>query len=70
MNLLKRRAHSAIGELLERVARSPGFHGIREQSWLLFEEARHRGYKGDLPWLAYIRKVSHGERLQLSYAAT
>jgi hypothetical protein len=55
----------AIEETLERIARQPGFSGVRAQSWTLCEEARRRGYSGQLPHLFFIQKVSHGDRLEL-----
>ncbi|ALX10293.1 hypothetical protein P350_01370 [Burkholderia cepacia JBK9] len=60
----KRHANS-LAALLQRLANQPGFHGVREQSKRLFEEARRRGHAGDLPNLFYVQKVSHGERLHL-----
>lgn len=62
---LGRHHHAAVGDTLARLAHQPGFHGVREQSWRLFQLARARGYPGDLPFLAYLPKVSHGERLSL-----
>lgn len=62
---LKQRRYKTIDELLVRMARSPGFHGVRGQSWELFQEARRNGYPGELPRLLYIRKVNHGEKLSL-----
>jgi len=59
------RHYAALAETLERIARQPGFHGVRTQSWALFQEARRRGYDGPLPHLFYLQKVSHGERLTL-----
>lgn len=59
----KRRHFNAVGETLERIARQPGFAGVREQSWQLCEFARQRGYEGALPHLFYVQKVSHGERV-------
>jgi hypothetical protein len=60
-----KRHTGALAELLERLARQPGFHGVREQTWSLAEEARRRGYDGDLPHLFYVQKVSHGDRMPL-----
>ncbi|MBF6616893.1 MAG: hypothetical protein ITG07_09230 [Candidimonas sp.] len=68
--LLHHRHQTAIFELLERLARQPGFHGVRAQSWTLFQEARKRGYKGPFPKLFYMRKISHGDRLVLPDAAS
>ncbi|MFL9885017.1 hypothetical protein PQR66_18385 [Paraburkholderia agricolaris] len=56
---------NSLGSLLQRLANQPGFHGVREQSKRLFEEARRRGHAGDLPHLFYVQKVSHGEWLRL-----
>lgn len=56
---------AAIEETLQRIARQPGFHGVRTQSWQLCEEARRRGYGGPLPHLFFLQKVSHGERMAL-----
>ncbi|WP_217483377.1 hypothetical protein [Achromobacter kerstersii] len=60
------RYYTALAETLERIARQPGFHGVRTQSWALFQEARRRGYTGPLPPLFYLQKVSHRERLTLA----
>ncbi|WP_259650411.1 hypothetical protein [Burkholderia pseudomallei] len=60
------RHYTALVETLERIARQPGFHGVRAQSWNLCQEARRRGYSGDLPRLFFVQKVCHGERLALS----
>lgn len=60
---LGRRHYSAVADTLERVARQPGFAGVRAQSWQLCEFARQRGYEGPLPHLFYVQKVSHGERV-------
>jgi hypothetical protein len=61
-----KRHDTALAETLERVARQPGFHGVRTQSWALFQDARRRGYAGPLPQLFYLQKTSHGERLLLA----
>lgn len=57
---------AALAETLERIARQPGFHGVRTQSWALFQEARRRGYDGPCPYLFYLQKTNHGERLVLA----
>lgn len=62
---LNRHAHTETAKTLERIAHQPGFHGVREQSKRLFEFAQRRGFKGALPWLFYMRKVSHGGRMPL-----
>lgn len=56
----------AIEETLERIARQPGFSGVRAQSWALCQEARRRGYGGQLPHLFFVQKVGHGDRLVLT----
>jgi len=60
------RHYAALSETLERIARQPGFHGVRAQSWALCQEALRRGYEGALPQLYYLQKVRHGERLVLT----
>lgn len=60
-----RHHYSALTDTLERIARQPGFHGVRFQSWSLFQEARRRGYSAPLPQLFYLQKVGHGDRLTL-----
>lgn len=60
----KRRVN-ALGALLQQLANQPGFHGVREQSKRLYEEARRHGHVGDLPHLFYVQKVSHGQWLRL-----
>lgn len=61
-----RRHYGAVADTLERIARQPGFHGVRTQSWALCQEARRGGFQGPLPQLFYVQKVSHGERLRLA----
>ncbi|SDE02191.1 hypothetical protein [Paraburkholderia lycopersici] len=56
---------NSLGALLQRLANQPGFHGVREQSSRLFEEARRQGYSGELPYLYFVQKLPHGERLWL-----
>ena len=62
---LKRRDTGALVDILAAIARQPGFHGVREQSRALCQFARQRGYREELPFLYYVHKVSHGERLLL-----
>ncbi|WP_459199280.1 hypothetical protein ACQVRX_01635 [Ralstonia pseudosolanacearum] len=63
------RHYSALTETLARIARQPGFHGVRAQSSTLFQEARRRGYVAPLPELFYLQKISHGERLWLAISS-
>jgi hypothetical protein len=62
---LNRRHAAAVADTLARVARQPGFAGVREQSWALCEFARSRGHAGELPHLFFVQKVGHGDRLAL-----
>lgn len=62
---LNRRHSAAVADTLARIARQPGFAGVREQSWALCQFARSRGYGGELPHLFYVQKVGHGDRLAL-----
>lgn len=60
-----RRDWRNVEKTLERAAKQPGFHGVREQTWQLCQEAKRRGYNGHLPMLFYMQKHSHGERMKL-----
>jgi hypothetical protein len=62
---LKRRDIGAVADIVAAIARQPGFHGVREQSWALCQFAWQHGYRAELPFLFYVHKVSHGERLVL-----
>ena len=62
---LKRHEIGAVADILAAIARQPGFHGVREQSRALCQFARQHGYREELPFLFYVHKVSHGERLVL-----
>ncbi|MDP3537976.1 MAG: hypothetical protein Q8S26_04665 [Azonexus sp.] len=64
--LVKQRHQSGIRAWLERLANQPGFHGVRTQTWALCEETRRRGYEGELPFIYYVQKLSHGEPLALN----
>lgn len=55
--------HAAVEALLQRLANQPGYHGVREQTWRLGQEAIRRGYQGELPFLFFMQKISHGDRL-------
>jgi hypothetical protein len=55
-----------VAGTLERIARQPGFHGVRKQTQELFREARRRGYTDILPRIYFVQKVSHGERIKLT----
>lgn len=63
---LRQHHYAAVEASLQRLANQPGFHGVREQSWVLQQHARARGYKGELPHLYFVQKINHGERLVLS----
>lgn len=62
---LAKRHHDAVEGHLSRIAKQPGFHGVREQSWALCQYARQHGYQGELPHIFYVEKISHGDRLGL-----
>ncbi len=63
--LANKRAWQAVHDLLARLANQPGFHGVREQTWAVCQEAKRRGYAGELPHLYYMQKISHGDPLKL-----
>jgi len=63
-----RRTRAEMGDLFALLEeqlrrRQPGFAGVREQSWRLCQFARQHGYQGQLPYLFFLQKVSHGERV-------
>ena len=62
---LNRRQHAAVTATLQRIARQPGFSGIREQSWRLCAHARSRGYPGELPTLYFVEKTSPGRPIRI-----
>jgi len=63
---LKKRHWSAVAGMLDRIAAQPGFHGVRAQSWRLCQQARQQGYPRELPYLFYMSKINHGERIAVS----
>ncbi|MGH8259189.1 MAG: hypothetical protein ACREUG_05815 [Steroidobacteraceae bacterium] len=65
---LTRRRVDEVAHTLQRIARQPGFHGIRAQSRALLEYATRRGYQGPLPHLFYVQKVAHRTPLLLRNA--
>lgn len=62
---LKKHHHGVVADHLQRLANQPGFHGVREQTWSLFQHVRQRGYDAELPHLFFVQKLSHGDRLVL-----
>ncbi|POA99883.1 hypothetical protein C2134_03840 [Chromobacterium sinusclupearum] len=62
----QQRHYAVLADTLERIARQPGLHGVRTQSWALCQEACRLGYPGELPHLHYLQKVSHREHLILA----
>jgi hypothetical protein len=64
---LARRRFDGVAQTLQRLARQPGFHGVRVQSRALIEYAQRRGYKGPVPHLYYVQMVSHGAPLLLTH---
>lgn len=65
-SLTGQRNENALQGWLERLAHQPGFHGVRQQTWGLYQEAHRRGFAGVLPVIYYVQKVSHGEPMQLA----
>lgn len=63
---MNRKHEHAVAGTLERIARQPGFAGVREQSWELCQFARQRGFRGELPHLHFVQKVGYGERVVLA----
>lgn len=63
---LNQHHHGAVADTLARIARQPGFHGVREQSGRLCQFARARGYAGGLPTLYFMSKIGHGDKLRLT----
>lgn len=61
--LQKKHHTGAVSDMLQRLANQPGFHGVRTQTWDLFQVARQRGYDAALPHLFYIQKIPHGDSL-------
>jgi hypothetical protein len=55
-----RKHPKAMGETLERIARQPGFGGVRAQSWALCQEARRRATSVRFLISFFLHKVSHG----------
>ena len=63
--LNNKRHDTALAGYLQMLANQPGFHGVREQGWRLFENVRKRGYLGELPFLFHVQKTPHGEFMQI-----
>ncbi len=63
--LANKHAWHGVHDLLARLANQPGFHGVRSQTWELCQEARRRGYAGELPHLYFMQKIPHGDRFVL-----
>lgn len=63
--LCNKHHYSALAMYLQTLANQPGFNGVREQTWRLFQDARRRGYEAELPFLFYLQKISHGDRMIL-----
>lgn len=62
---LASRQMGAVASTLQRISNQPGFSGVRQQSWELFQFARSRGYAGELPFLFHLQKLPHGRPLRL-----
>jgi hypothetical protein len=57
---LNTQRYGEIGRMFERIARQPGFHGVRSQALQLFAFALSRRYRGPIPQLFFVQKISHG----------
>lgn len=62
---MNRRQAAAVAATLARIARQPGFAGVRQQGWALCQFARSRGFTGELPHLHFQQKIGHGDPLPL-----
>lgn len=62
---LHRRRHDLVKDTLERAARQPGFHGVREQTFALVAFARQRGYAGPVPHIFFVQKTPHGTPIEV-----
>lgn len=60
------RHESAVAEALVRLANQPGFAGVRDQGKELIQHVRGKGYRGEVPKLFYIQKISHREKFRLA----
>jgi hypothetical protein len=63
--LKQRHQEGRVAQTLLRISRQPGFSGIRQQSWDLYQFARLHGYAGELPFLYFVQKLRHGTPLIL-----
>lgn len=59
-----RKHYHKVKKLLERAAAEPQFHLVREQTKRLLCTARKYKYRGELPFLFYMTRVSHGSKQQ------
>ncbi len=50
--------YAALTDMRERIDRERGFHGVRAQSWGLFEVRRAHGYMDPLPTVALCSAIS------------
>ncbi|HRO51642.1 MAG TPA: hypothetical protein PK043_00640 [Alicycliphilus sp.] len=65
--LSNKRLTEQLASYLQSIANQPGFHGVRAQTWSLCQEALRRGCPRErLPYVYFLSKVSHGERLELA----
>ena len=62
IKLSSNKQYKRIKQLLEKAAKEPQFHLVREQTKALFHEAKKRGYMLEFPFLYYIQKINHGTK--------
>ncbi|MCB6182369.1 hypothetical protein LIN78_02215 [Leeia sp. TBRC 13508] len=60
---LRRQRMAEVAKALQCIAHQPGFAGVREQSSRLFDFAIQRGYRKEVPFLFFVQKLSHGDRV-------
>lgn len=60
---LNLRDMASVSKILTLISQQPGFAGVREQGFALYQFARQKGYTGELPTLFFVQKHSHGKRI-------
>lgn len=65
-HLTGQHSEGPLQDWLARLARQPGFHGVRQQTRMLYQEALQHGYRGELPEIYYVQKSCHGEPMRLT----
>lgn len=52
--------------MVDTISKEPGYHGIREQKYKLFELASRVGYPEKTPFIPVIPKLTHGDLVTLT----